>query len=286
MNRPQPQNSPEALCQRNVDGAPCTDGAQGGPAPAVGQVGGRWYCRRHIAAAKAVARKRRDRGFGTCSVPGCSRPAAERDGKCDEHRAGERAAGATVVVVDDGSGRGDHPYAPKRTEIYLAVFFELGFLKVGKATPWTVESRVKDAAAKLRLRRAEDGVEYPVNCEPMAWKVSLFGGESVLWSVSERVEHAAAGRLAYNVGAASVEHTHGKEWLSHRSIGDIDWRTEFHRAIGETLVFLGHDEAKAGEPRRVGEPQGLVSTSPAEITEPQAPPAQGSNLKPPPGTVP
>ncbi len=84
----------------------------GGPAQAVDQVNGRWYCKTHIGAARAVASKRRDRGFGTCSVPGCSRPAVAREGKCNEHRAAERASDATVVIVDDGSGRGDHPYAP------------------------------------------------------------------------------------------------------------------------------------------------------------------------------
>jgi hypothetical protein len=61
----------------------------------------------------------------------------ESGGKCNEHRAGQRAGSATIVIVDEGSGKGDHPYAPKRTEIYLAVFPEVGLLKVGKATPWT-----------------------------------------------------------------------------------------------------------------------------------------------------
>jgi hypothetical protein len=44
-------------------------------------------------AAEAVKTKRRDRGFGLCSVRTCSRPAAEPNGRCVEHRAGERAAG-------------------------------------------------------------------------------------------------------------------------------------------------------------------------------------------------
>lgn len=200
-----------------------------------------------------MASKRRDRGFGSCGVPGCLRPAVEREGKCDEHRAGERAAGATVVVVEDGSGRRNHPYDPKPAEIYLAVFFELERLKVGKATPGTVGLRVRDAANKLRLRQA-DGVERPTTCEPTAWTVALFGGKPVLWSESEWVEHAAAGRLADNVGAKSVDRTEGKEWLRHETIREIDWRTEFHRAIRDTLEFLGHKEAEAGQPRLVPRP--------------------------------
>ncbi len=71
----------------------------------------------------------------------------------------------------------------------------------------------------------------------------------MLWAVSERVEHAAAGRLAHNVAARSVDHTEGKEWLRHEPIGDVDWPTEFHRAVRQTLALLGHDEANAGKPR-------------------------------------
>ncbi|MGI8595546.1 MAG: hypothetical protein ACR2ML_14510 [Solirubrobacteraceae bacterium] len=229
----------------------CIKGPGGGPAKAVEQVDGRWYCLGHIGAAKAVAAKRRDRNFGRCSVPRCTRPAVERDGKCNEHRAGERAAGGTGIVVYDGSGKGDHPYAPKRTEIYLALFPELGLLKVGKATPWTVHNRVKDAADKLRIRQAYGGVERPITCEAIAWAVPLFGDENVLWAVSERVEHAAAGRLAHNVGATSVAYTEGKEWLRPDPIRDVDWPTQFHRAVCETLAFFGHDEANAGKPRRL-----------------------------------
>lgn len=70
------------------------------------------------------------------------------------------------------------------------------------------------------------------------------------------------------------------------SIGDIDWRTEFHRAMPRDARLPRARGSKAGKPRRVGEPQGLVSTSPAEMTEPQAPPAQCSNLKRPQGTLP
>jgi hypothetical protein len=154
-----------------------------------------------------------------------------------------------VFVLDSASGKGDHPYAPKRAEIYLAVFTELGLIKVGKATPWTVRSRVNDAADKLRLRRAETDSAPPVSAEPVAWAIRLFGDENVLWAVSERVEHAAAGRLAHNVRATSVAHTEGKEWLHHESIASVDWPTEFHRAVSETLAFFGHGEADAGHPR-------------------------------------
>lgn len=136
----------------------------------------------------------------------------------------------------------------------MAVFFELGILKVGKATPWTVGLRVRDAAGKLRLRQTDNGVERPITCEPTAWAVALFGGKPVLWSVSEWVEHAAAGRLAHNVGAKSVDHSEGKEWLRHETIREIDWPTEFHRAIRDTLEFLGDKEAEAGQPRLVARP--------------------------------
>lgn len=252
MNRAQPQTPAEPLCERSISGVSCTKGPGGGAAVGVERVDGRWYCRGHVGAAKAVAAKRRDRGFGSCSVHGCIRPAVESDGKCSEHRAGERAATGTVVIVDGNSGKGDHPYAAKLAEIYLALFPDLGILKVGKATPWTVGSRVKDAAQKLRIRQADSGIEHPISCEAVAWTIRLFGEENVLWAVSERVEHAAAGRLAHNVGASSVEYTEGKEWLRHDRIGDVDWPTEFHRAVYETLAFLGHDQANAGHPRPVG----------------------------------
>jgi hypothetical protein len=157
--------------------------------------------------------------------------------------------GGTVIAVAEGSGKGDHPYAPKRAEIYLALFPDLGVLKVGKATPWTVRSRVKDAADKSRIRQADSGAERPISCEAVAWAIPLFGDENVLWAVSERVEHAAAGRLAHNVGATSVAHTEGKEWLRHDRIGEVDWSTEFHRAVCETLAFFGDEEADAGTPR-------------------------------------
>ena len=251
MDRTGDQASPPPLCERSVNGVTCAKSHDGGPAQAVDQVNGRWYCKTHIGAAKAVVSKRRDRGFGTCSVPGCSRPAVAREGKCNEHRAAERASDATVVIVDDGSGRGDHPYAPKRSEIYLAVFTELGILKVGKATPWTVRERVNDAADKSRIRQTDNGTEQPITSEPVAWAIPLFGDKPVLWAVTERVEHATAGRLAHNVGAKSVGHAEGKEWLRHDGIGDIDWRIEFHRAVCQTLAFLGHHETDAGDPRLV-----------------------------------
>jgi hypothetical protein len=249
MNRAQPHTTAGPLCERSIRGVTCTKGSGSGPAQAVEHFEGRWYCGGHIGAAKAVAAKRRDRGFGNCSIPGCSRPSVESDGKCNEHRAGERAAAGPVIAVAEGSGKGDHPYAPKRAEIYLALFPELGVLKVGKATPWTVRSRVNDAADKSRIRQADSGVERPIRSEAVAWAIPLFGDENVLWAVSERVEHAAAGRLARNVGATSVAHTEGKEWLRHDRIGDVDWPTEFHRAVCETLAFFGHDEEDAGQPR-------------------------------------
>lgn len=240
---------PAPHCERSVAGERCTAGPGGAPAQAVAQVDGRWYCSRHVAAAKAVASKRRDRGFGICKVEGCSRPAVELDGKCGEHRAAERAAGAPVVVVDDSSGRGGHPYAPKRAVVYLAVFGELGVLKIGKAAPWTVGSRITDATDKLRTRQADGSLERPLALHRKAWFIALFGEENVLWSVSERVEHAAAGRLAHNLGATSVDHSQGKEWLSFDTTRTIDWAAEFHRAVRQTLAFLGHDEANAGPPQ-------------------------------------
>ena len=73
----------------------------------------------------------------------------------------------------------------------------------------------------------------------------------MLWAVSEGVEHAAAGRLALNVGCGSADHTKGKEWLTHDRIDQVDWPTEFHRAVRETLAFLGHPEHDASEPRSI-----------------------------------
>ena len=130
------------------------------------------------------------------------------------------------------------------------LFPELGLLKVGKATTWTLHNRVKDAADKLRIRQVDSGVEHPMGSEAIAWAIALFGDENVLWAVSERVEHAAAGRLAHNVGATSVAHAEGKEWLRHDQIDGVDWPTAFHRAVCETLAFFGEDEANAGPPRR------------------------------------
>ena len=240
------------LCERLVDGAPCAKGDGGARAPAVEQVEGVWYCARHQAAAKARAAKRRDKGFGPCEVVGWGRPAAEDGGRCVEHRAGLRAAGGESVAVDDTSGKGEHPYAPKLAEIYLALFPDTGRIKVGKATPWTVRGRVRDAAEKLRARQAEAGADGAVAAEPVAWSIALFGERPVLWAVSERVEHAAAGRLAHNVRANSVEHAEGKEWLGHDDASHVDWPTEFHRAVRETLVFLGYAESEAAPPRTIG----------------------------------
>jgi hypothetical protein len=233
------------LCERSG----CTKGAGGAPGAAIGSVDGRWYCAKHLPAAKAVATKRKDKGFGACSVPGCSRPAAEKGGKCVEHRAGERAAGAPRQLIEGKPGKGAHPYAPKPADVYLVVFPDVGLLKVGKATPWTVHSRVKAAAAKLFVRETDSGIERPVAGERHAWAVGLFDEEPVLWAVAERVEHAAAGRLALNAGCGSVDHTKGKEWLACRQINEIDWPAELHRAVRETLEFLGYPEGLAGEPR-------------------------------------
>ncbi len=147
------QRSAQQPCEREVAGIPCTSDADGAPAEGAGLVDGRWYCEAHLPAARALASKRRDRGFGSCSTSGCDRPAVEQDGKCIEHRAGELAAGSSVVV-QDGTGKGDHPYAAKQAEIYLVAFPELGLLKVGRATPWTVRNRVRDAAEKIRVRHA------------------------------------------------------------------------------------------------------------------------------------
>jgi hypothetical protein len=157
MSRAQPQITAAPFCERSINGVSCTKGPGGGPAEAVEQVDGCWYCQGHIGAAKAMAAKRRDRGFGNCSVHGCTRPAVEKDGKCNEHRAGERAAGETVVILDDGSGKGDHPYAPKQAEIYLAFVPEFGLLKVGKATPWTVRDRIKAATEKVGIFKRTAG---------------------------------------------------------------------------------------------------------------------------------
>lgn len=227
----------------------CSRGADGGPDVAVDSVVGRWYCAGHLPAARAVATKRKDQGFGACSVPGCSHPAAEAGGKCIEHRAGERAAGSPVQLVEGTPGKGEHPYAPKPADVYLVVFPDAGLLKVGKATPWTVRGRVQAAAAKLLVRETDSGAEHPVAGARLAWAIGLFSEEPVLWAVAERVEHAAAGRLAANAGCGSVDHTKGKEWLACRQIRQIDWPAEFHRAVREALEFLGYPEGLADQPR-------------------------------------
>jgi len=83
----------------------------------------------------------------------------------------------------------------------------------------------------------------------VAWAMTLFGDENTPWAVSERVEHAAAGRLAHNVRATSVDHAEGKEWLGFDATRDVDWEAEFHRAVCQTLTFFGHNESDAGRPR-------------------------------------
>jgi len=248
MTHVQAQRGEVRLCQRKLG---CSKGTGGGPAVAVGSVEGRWYCAGHLPAARAVATKRKDKGFGACSIPGCSRAAAEAGGKCVEHRAGERAAGAPVQVIEGKSGKGAHPYAPKPADVYLVVFPDAGLLKVGKATPWTVRSRVKAAADKLLVRETDSGIERPISGERLAWAVGLFDEEPVLWAVAERVEHAAAGRLALNVGCQSVDHTKGKEWLAFERIGEVDWPAEFHLAVVETLDFLGFEATAADDPRGI-----------------------------------
>jgi hypothetical protein len=109
-------------------------------------------------------------------------------------------------------------------------------------------SRAPDAARDERDPGRTPG--YLIKC----WTIPSFGDENVLWALSARVEHAAAGRLAHNVGATSVDHTEGKEWLRHDSIGDVDWPTEFHRAVCETLAFFGRDKADAGSRGRWSSP--------------------------------
>ncbi len=220
---------------------PCTKGPDGGPAPAVERVGGQWYCQGHIGGAKAALAKRRDEGFGTCSIPGCTRPAAGLGEKCKEHRAGERAARATALVTDEvtdeATGKGGHPYAPKQTEIYLVVFSDPAALEVGKAMPWTVGDRVRDAVTKAEARLADSGNEGPISFE--AWAVRPFGDHKVGWAEGERLEHAVAGRLARNVGATPAGHLEGKELFDYEALAEVDWTTEFDSAVRETLTFNG-----------------------------------------------
>ena len=122
---------------------------------------------------------------------------------------------------------------------------------MGKALPWTVRSRVRVATEKTRIRQVDTGAEVSVTAAPVAWEVPLFDGRPTLWAIAERVEHAVAGRLAFNIGADSVDHTEGKEWLRHSGIGSVDWGTELHRAVRDTMAFFGYSEADAGSPRRV-----------------------------------
>ena len=60
MNRAGPPTTAGPLCERSVNGVDCTEGPGGRAAEGVAQVDGRWYCQRHIGAAKAVAAKRED----------------------------------------------------------------------------------------------------------------------------------------------------------------------------------------------------------------------------------
>lgn len=113
--------------------------------------------------------------------------------------------------------------------------------------------------ARRSCVRVDGGAPRAQAPSPLVWTSGRDEGalapveerQPVLWAVSERVEHAAAGRLAHNVGATPVAHTEGKEWLRQGPTGDVDWPTEFHRAVCETLVFFGNDEANAGQPRPV-----------------------------------
>jgi hypothetical protein len=221
-------------------------------AVAVAQWEGHWYCARHLAARRAVASKRRDRGFGACTISGCSRPAVKDGGKCVEHEAAQRAAGHLFATSRDSSGRGGHPYAPKQTELYLIAFAAVNLLKVGKATPWTLGARVNDAKHELQQRQIRQGLE-PTTEEPRVWALALFGEQLVAWAVAERIEHATAGRLAHLTSAETVPHEQGKEWLAHPALGSVEWESCFRKAARETLTFFGEDEHQAGNPYVVRE---------------------------------
>ena len=144
------------------------------------------------------------------------------------------------------TGRGDHPYAEKSTALYLVIFPHSGLIKLGKATTWGARGRITEA------RRHHD--ENPAIRERLAgrdgtsdaYKLKLADGEPMLWADSERIEHAAAGRLAVLTDARSVAYEIGKEWLEHPAISTIDWPTAFHSAVSDTLEFLGRRRSAAG----------------------------------------
>ena len=214
----------------------CHAGPRGGPAEGVEMVDGLWYCKRHRAAAKAVSTRRRDQGYGICSAPGCKRFAAEPGGRCIECRAGIRAVSSSPTdAVITTNGRGDHPYAEKSATLYLVIFPQSGLIKLGKSTTWGARGRITEA------RRHHD--ESPAIRERLAgrdgtsdaYKLKLADGEPMLWAESERIEHAAAGRLAVLTDARSVAYEIGKEWLEHPAISTIDWSTAFHSAVSDTL---------------------------------------------------
>lgn len=146
------------------------------------------------------------------------------------------------------SGRGGHPYDSKSAVIYLALFESAGLLKVGKTTPWDLSSRLRSATSELNRRRAELEPATVRAARSGAWYIEL--AEPMLWADSERIEHGSAGRLAHLTGAVSVKYEQGKEWLRHSAIEEVDWSTEFHRAVSETLAFFGRDAAEAATPMR------------------------------------
>jgi hypothetical protein len=183
-------------------------------------------------------------------VAGCSRPAAELNGKCVEHRAGERAAsGVSLLASGDVSGKGGHPYERKSAVIYLAVFESAGLLKVGKTTPWDLSARLRSATSELNRPRGELVPASARVERSEAWSVSL--AQPLLWAESERIEHASARRLAYLTASVSVTYEEGNEWLRHDAIDAVDWRSAFHRSVAETLAFFGRDPGEAAAATRV-----------------------------------
>ena len=230
--------------RRTRKGETCQAGPDGGPAEGVGTVGELPYCKDHLGAAKAVSKKRRDLGHGICSAPGCERPAAEPGGRCVECRAGIRAFSSSPSDATTTTGRGGDPFAKKSAAVYLVVFSPTGLIKLGKAVPWGVGTRVNEARKRHdenpAIRKRLEGRNSTRN----AYNLILADGDPLLWGECQQIEHAAAGRLAVITGARSS--SFNLEWLEHPAVSSVDWPKQFHHAVADALEFLGRTRSDAG----------------------------------------
>jgi hypothetical protein len=136
----------------------------------------------------------------------------------------------------DAEGKDDFVgvFGPKWTHIYLAVF--TGRIKIGKAA--RLDRRKCEGAVVARVNHAAHQVNEST---PEAWAIAL--AEIMPWSESQQVEHAAAGKLAANIGANPRPHS--LDWLTYDRQG-IDWRSALCRAVRQTLAFLDREQPPDG----------------------------------------